>query len=887
MSVLLEIVTWAQDLSGWQADALRRLVKHGELDATDEEEVLAMLRNRYQLLADGEKAKQEQRPSRRDISAHSDSISDIRLLAMKQLKHVNAIANQEPLRFGVKGLTVIYGKNASGKSGYARVLKRACRARDTKEPVHSDVYGEANSASPSATIELEIDQKSREVQWEEGKDSPSELKNFAVFDSRCARIYVDNKNDVIYVPYGMDIFQKLVDLCDRYRAILTKDRAEIDTKPTFLEEFNSKTEAGALVAGLNADSSFSRFEGKARLNEKEKNRCHELEKMLKQAESDSPKARAVSLRRVKSRVEKLNKDLNSLLDGLSEVNVEALKKLSDKCSSTAEAARLASEVAFKGFPLRGVGSDPWRRLFEAAKTYSEEVAYPGKDFPVIEVDSKCVLCQQDLDDSAKKRFSHFQKFVVNKVASAAKEARIALEKKRKEFADLAPNIEKQHEDALKEVTELNKIFSDELDEVLNQLPLRHAAIQQALNDNQWTNIPQLCEFDTAKFQSLADTIETEAMTFDELGGDELTKLRNEHAELSQRQLLSKHLGRVRSLLKCLKKRERLEKCIGELDTGRITLKSSRLMETVTTEALRKGLESELEHFGIERLQVSINKSGGKGITFHQLKIPKKSGTRIPLSDILSEGEHRVVALSSFLAELNTGPDRRGIIFDDPVSSLDHEFREIVAKRLVQEAEVRQVIVFTHDIVFLLAVERYAANLQVPLMRKEIKREGMDIGIPVDALPWPAQNINGKLGYLKRLLQEDVKRSQKDSEKYKIQVGRFYGLLREAWERTIEEILLNDTIQRFRPSIETQRLKGVSVTDDDYRVIEQEMTKCSTHMAGHDSAPAELSTVRPIDELEKDLNKLDTFSKERRSKADKTQSLRKAAISPPSVESSSS
>ena len=71
-----------------------------------------------------------------------------------------------------------------------------------------------------------------------------------------------------------------------------------------------------------------------------------------------------------------------------------------------------------------------------------------------------------------------------------------------------------------------------------------------------------------------------------------------------------------------------------------------------------------------------------------------------LDAVLSEGEQRAIALGSFLAELSLAGHTAAIVFDDPVSSLDHHRRQNVAKRLVQEAKARQVIVFTHDTSFL-------------------------------------------------------------------------------------------------------------------------------------------------------------------------------------------
>lgn len=37
----------------------------------------------------------------------------------------------------------------------------------------------------------------------------------------------------------------------------------------------------------------------------------------------------------------------------------------------------------------------------------------------------------------------------------------------------------------------------------------------------------------------------------------------------------------------------------------------------------------------------------------------------------------------------------------------------------------------------------------------------------------------------------------------------------AWERAVEEVLLREVILRFRKGVETQRLAGVVVDDEDY------------------------------------------------------------------------
>src|SRR5699024_11581369 len=64
----------------------------------------------------------------------------ITLKAIKNINNVNAIENNSSLLFGHRGISVIYGENGAGKSGYARILKRACKAKDSQERIISNVF---------------------------------------------------------------------------------------------------------------------------------------------------------------------------------------------------------------------------------------------------------------------------------------------------------------------------------------------------------------------------------------------------------------------------------------------------------------------------------------------------------------------------------------------------------------------------------------------------------------------------------------------------------------------------------------------------------------------------------------------------------------------------
>ncbi|MBA3313096.1 MAG: hypothetical protein H0T47_07390 [Planctomycetaceae bacterium] len=227
----------------------------------------------------------------------------------------------------------------------------------------------------------------------------------------------------------------------------------------------------------------------------------------------------------------------------------------------------------------------------------------------------------------------------------------------------------------------------------------------------------------------------------------------------------------------------------------------------------------------------------------------------------SEGEQRVVVVSAFLAELSIAEDAVPIIFDDPVSSLDHLFRERVAKRLVREAKQgRQVVVFTHDIVTLLAIEDECGKHQVPLQVQTVRRSASGPGECPESpsRPWHASSTKVRIGVLKNDTARFRKLSVQSPEEYRVAVAEAFGKLREAWERAIEEHLLNDAVQRFKSGIETQRLKKVSVETSDYVVIYDGMSKCTAELTGHDQAPAKASAVPSPDDVADAITTLESF-----------------------------
>ncbi len=184
MSLLDSICDWAQTLPEWQGDAVRRLLVHEYFTEKDRDELLSMLKSKNDLPV--EQVIQPIPLKKGDVSGAPSEAADITLKAITDLEHVNKIPDGSVIPFSDSGLTVLYGENGTGKSGYARVLKRACRARDTSEQILPNVFSTGHKVPAKATFIISVDGQDRPVEWTEGQQADDILTNICVFDSKCA-----------------------------------------------------------------------------------------------------------------------------------------------------------------------------------------------------------------------------------------------------------------------------------------------------------------------------------------------------------------------------------------------------------------------------------------------------------------------------------------------------------------------------------------------------------------------------------------------------------------------------------------------------------------------------------------------------------------------------
>jgi energy-coupling factor transporter ATP-binding protein EcfA2 len=856
MTVLQEILEWSNSRPAWQREALRRLVINGELLDEDIPILIQICKHAHGLAEEQEiiLLAESYVP---DSTAGAEPVS---LVSIFHYRGVNALADDQVLKFAPT-LTVVYGDNGAGKTGYIRILKDACRARG-QEQILGNVVSGKTPITPVVAIKYKIGAETEPREWA-GSGEDEFLSRVSVFDTQCAAVYLTEKTDVAFRPFGLDLFDKLVKVCKVVRGELEKEQRILE--PDLLIHIKAQIPEGtAVLKLLNSISlltSPATVETLASLSPEEVTRLEFLEKSLLDLQNNNPEKVIQQLTLQLSRVKKLIQYLKEIESSLSIGAIESVLRARKDFLLKNEEARRLREATMSEEMLPGTGTDIWTKLWEVARHFSQELAYPNKIYPFVEDGAQCVLCQQKLDFLASERLKRFESFVISTTERDLRKFKDRFIGLQEKFIELHKIIESVDE-VLKEIIIEYKEVTDEIATALLANGNRQKDITSALRESKDFS-PDSCSplvLVSDKAAELHLAIEARIKVLRTNTDDQTHKhMIAEVQELRARKILTKHQNTVLEDIERRKKYAAYGLCIDETKTQAITQKSTAITKIAVSQRLKQSFKEELLNLSFNHAEVELKEFGGTdGVFYHKLALTRAPG--VDLHKIVSEGEQRCLSIAAFFAELSTADDPSAIVFDDPVSSLDYLWRQSVARRLVLEAKTRQVIVFTHDVVFLLLLKQFAEELDVEQSDQHIRSLSKGAGVCAEELPWVASPVKKKIGYLKKGYQEaDKLYRDGHQDAYEKETKHIYGLLRESWERALEEVLLSGVVERYRPSIQTQQVDQIAdITPEDCKTLNAAMTKCSKWLAGHDQAPAARAPMPLPMELNADIQALENW-----------------------------
>jgi len=842
MSAELNLADYFKERHVWLQHAAKLLIEKDCLDQTDIDELVGTCIKEVVGKAD---AASYPFPA---TAFEEPATKSLRLCSIGNITGINALAPRRPLKFGIGNLTIIYGNNGSGKSGYVRILKHACGSRHLGE-LHKNVFCPP-PAKQSCTITYNLDGTPVTHEWDAADGIIEHLRGVDIYDTHCGNVYVKDENEVTYEPPVLSFFSELIGICEEVSIEINKRIRSLVSKKPVLPVAYTLTAPGKWYTRLSERTTADEIASNCTWDRAKELKLDELSTRLSE---QAPSEKARHLRKQKEYLDSIITKTETFHRQLSDDNRTRLLALQENAAQKAEVARIAAEKMFAEAPLDGVGTPIWTLLWEQARKYSEEVAYQGKTFPTTEDDALCVLCHQPLSDAARKRFLSFEAYVKGELKKQAETARNTFDDALGEIPEIptAPSLKLEADAAgvsLERFTILLAIFDGfklRMDTLLSEAP----------ND-----LPEVSTWlDEAR--QLSDGYEESSKKFDEdAKEDNRAELTKEKLDLEATKWISQQQKAIEEEVNRLLRSAILHEASRSTSTTGLSKKKGELASSLITEAFIQRFKDELGYLNASRIDIELLKSQvTKGRVLHCLQL-KKAHTGSP-PDILSEGEYRMISLAAFLADVTGKAHDTPFVFDDPISSLDQDYEESVVQRLVSLASERQVIAFTHRLSLLGLIQLYGEKAGIKPEVVCINSEHWGTGEPGDTPTWAESPKKANNILLDRLLKARKVYEEDGQRAYELYAQSICTEFRKLLERTIEIDLMADVVQRFRRDVMTKNKIGKlsKITSEDCRKFDDLMTKYSRY---EHSQPGEAPVPLPTpDELKTDLEGLKAWREE--------------------------
>jgi energy-coupling factor transporter ATP-binding protein EcfA2 len=869
MDILADIIKWIEDKPMFWLEAVNRIIRNNDLTDEDVEELVKICKSENGISDFEYEAVDIE--ALKSMVENTDSEETITLSKVCNSENINALKEGEELAFAPQGLTVIYGDNGSGKSSYVGVLKHICNTRGVRPRINSNLFIE-NSDQKQQTVQLDYTTESGtagSVIWKDNVLDDHRLQIVDVFDTQSANHYIEDEDEIAFIPSGLIVLEKLANCCKKVEDRINEDKNKLIAS-TFDYSFligEHETEVSKFLQTLSDKTKIEDLKSHTNHTETSEVRIKELgDNIIKLKAKDPQKIIEDNIKKIR-RFNSLKERYKALQTGFLQETLNDVKIVINNFVSANEASKTASEKAFSNLPLENVGNEQWKSLWESARRFYDHSFGAGM-FPDTNEHSNCPLCLQDLSADARKRFDNFETFVKADLQQQLDNATKQLEEWKNYYKNFNFSFE-EYIPTIEEISELSEEFNTEQDSFINSLKIEQETLLKI-----YKTPKKIDNFEVLKFEKtpitmidcLVKKLEEENIKLGETSVEkELKLMETEFINLTAVKELQKYEKQITDEIIRKKKIESLKKCTTQCRTTNITICSNSITDSYVTITLKENFKAELKKLGFKNINVVANTKGARGKQYHYLQLDTSYGVNVSLKDVLSEGEHRCISLATFFSELSISEHKSAIIFDDPVSSLDHRWRDTISKRIIEESMERQVIVFTHDITFLIRLQEFADKENAEIEVKSLTRKKTETGILAKNPPWDALPVKARMGILKANLQtlEKVERDETE-EVYKETVKPMYGLIRETWERLVEELVLNGAIQRFGREVQTLRLKKViDITENDYEKIKDNMSKCSTMFSGHDSAGELIQNLPDAEEVKADIELLETYITELR------------------------
>lgn len=674
------LATWANDNDEWVRAIIGEVIQSGA-QLTD-----VQVDSAYQLF------RQEKGLDERVLDTVAPLATDaadevatppLSIIRVRDVQGVNALASGSVIE-PHEGLTILYGENGTGKTGYARIFKALAGSRTDAE-ILGNIAAET-AGSPSARIDYRTGSDEAHLNWK-GEHSLPPFTRMSIFDSPSVSYHVDDALEYVYVPAALALFNHVSAAIRGVQTAVDDRLAELQTgSSTLLGRFPRESSIYAQIETLGASTNLDELKAKANSDPKVDEAIETLRRIVAALEADTVRTLIASRQREKRILEQAFE----MATGLMAFDVPGYNELlANRAQLAADYESFRSEL-FAAADLPAPPEETWSAFIEAGEAYRKHLVEIGAHDA-----DRCLYCRQGLDDPARALLTKYSVYLEDKISTDLREVNRKLRSQAESIRALSrPEVRSYLTDY--EAAEGKPAVFDALSIVDDT---RQAVFDAMTTPESWEGDARAAL--TAAAAALADALASTTGHLTELqaqAADQATALKEKRAELNEL-IAAAEIARswtaIESQVMNAKEADQLTRLKGRfrgLLRG-VTELSKEASDQLINQNFDTLFAEECDALRAPTLKVQFVGREGRPQRRKLLSSEHKP------SLVLSEGEQKVLAMADFLAEARLAGITAPVVFDDPVNSLDHRRIDEVARRISMLADASQVIVFTHDIFF--------------------------------------------------------------------------------------------------------------------------------------------------------------------------------------------
>ncbi|GAA4790768.1 hypothetical protein GCM10023231_18310 [Olivibacter ginsenosidimutans] len=389
-----KIIAWLKGYDYWFQYAGNQLLEGKNVDDALADTTYQLFKEDFALKAiENERAEIEFNEIAADVAAIERKIQ---LQLIKEIENVNALATGQSIPIN-PNLTIIYGGNGTGKSGYVRLLNNAFQSRGDKQ-ILQNVFSDEERGTPACKFTFQSAEALYDLSYPLHR-SNIEFSQYSVFDTHSIKVLLEQDNKLDFTPIGFEFFEKALQLYEMVKAKLSVDIKANRPINEFEKFFVNDNVIKNAINNLGANSNEEELKALGTYTKADAVKLAELiAKREKLKALDIPK-RISELQKLLSQLVDFTSRQQAILDYLKPEDIGHYKSLIISFQKFQDLAKQEGVKSLEEYNIESLGTNEWKDFIKASKNYAsaieidrdEKKTYPSEK-------DNCLFCLQPLTE---------------------------------------------------------------------------------------------------------------------------------------------------------------------------------------------------------------------------------------------------------------------------------------------------------------------------------------------------------------------------------------------------------------------------------------------------------------------------------------------------------